>query len=143
MRKVLCRLANGPEELERCFDIRRRVFVHEQKLFEDSDQDEHDNAALHLAAFIDDRIIGTVRVYQEPDGAWWGGRLAVLKSYRGRAGRKLVKLAVELVKQRSARHFYANIQKENLSFFINIGWRPRGEEFKMQGRQHILIEADL
>ena len=117
--------------------------MQEQQLFECTDQDGHDAAAIHLAAFSNGRIIGTVRVYRDADGAWWGGRLAVLKRYRGRAGRELVLAAIALVTECGAEHFYAHIQKENLNFFKTIGWRQRGDEFLLFNRPHFLAEADL
>lgn len=143
MTPILCRPTETREELAQCLEIRHRVFVLEQQLFELTDRDEHDDAAVHLAAFSNNRIIGTVRVYQDTDGAWWGGRLAVLKRYRGRAGRELVLSAVRLVKQHGARRFYANIQKENFNFFKSIGWRQIGGEFQLQARPHLLVEAEL
>ena len=143
MHTIICRSVTTSEDLAHCLKIRHKVFVQEQQLFECTDQDEHDAAAIHLAAFSNGRIIGTVRVYEDADGAWWGGRLAVLKRYRGRAGRELVLAAVSLVKQHGAEHFYANIQKENFNFFRNIGWRQTGKEFILLGRPHILVEANL
>jgi putative N-acetyltransferase (TIGR04045 family) len=140
---LLCRLTQTPEELVQCFEIRHKVFVQEQQLFLLSDKDEHDGPAMHLAAFSGSRIIGTVRVYQGAAGAWWGGRLAVLKRYRGRAGRDLVMAAVALVKEHNAEHFYAHIQKDNFNFFRNIGWRQIGDEFLLLGRPHLLVEADV
>lgn len=140
---ILCRQTESAQELAQCLEIRRKVFVLEQHLFDDSDTDEHDRGALHLAALTKGRIIGTVRVYQDTNGEWWGGRLAVLKRYRGRAGRELVLAAVALVKQRGAAHFYANILKENLDFFKTMGWRQIGVEFLLHGRPHLLVEADL
>ena len=143
MHPVTCRQAITSEELAQCFEIRNKVFVQEQQLFERTDQDERDGAAIHLAAFCMGRIIGTVRVYRDSDGNWWGGRLAVLKRYRGRAGRELVYTAVGMVKQLGARRFCANILKENINFFKSIGWRQIGEEFQLQGRPHLLVEADI
>jgi putative N-acetyltransferase (TIGR04045 family) len=118
-------------------------FVQQQNFFKNSDRDDYDGQAIHIAAFYQSRIIGTVRVYQDTSGAWWGGRLAVLKKYRGRAGRELVRAAVALVKLQGAEHFYANILSENLNFFKNIGWHPVGDEFHLHGRPHRLVEADL
>ena len=140
---IICRRIAGDDELAQCLDIRRKVFVQEQHVFEHTDRDEHDERAIHLSAFYQNRIIGTVRVYQDAAGTWWGGRLAVLKKYRGRAGRDLVIAAVTEVKLQGAGQFYANILSENLNFFKNIGWRPVGDEFLLHGRPHRLVEADL
>ncbi len=139
----ICRRIASEDELEQCLDIRRKVFVQEQHIFEFTDRDDYDGHAIHLAALYQNRIIGTVRVYQDAAGAWWGGRLAVLKKYRGRAGRDLVMAAVALVKLQGAEHFYANILSENLNFFQTIGWRPVGDEFILHGRPHRLVKADL
>ena len=143
MTPIICRQIINDEELAQCFDIRRKVFVQEQHIFENSDIDDHDGNAIYLAAFFQNRIIGTVRMYSDDAGNWWGGRLAVLEKYRGRAGRALVIAAVALVKQRGAEHFYANILKENINFFKTIGWRQIGDEFVLLGRPHLLVEADL
>ncbi len=140
---IICRQIESDDELAQCLDIRRKVFVQEQHLFEHSDRDEYDRGAIHIAAFYQSRIIGTVRVYQDDGGVWWGGRLAVLKRYRGRAGRELVLAAVALVKLQGAEHFYANILSENVNFFKTIGWRPVGVEFVLHGRLHRLVEAAL
>jgi putative N-acetyltransferase (TIGR04045 family) len=143
MTDIICRQIATYDELEQCFEIRRKVFVLEQQLFEHSDQDEYDASAIHIAAFSQKHIVGTVRVYRDADGAWWGGRLAVLKKYRGRAGRELVLSAESIVKKNSAQKFYANILAENLNFFKNIGWRPVGGEFLLHGKPHRLVETDL
>ncbi len=143
MTTIICRQISNDEELAQCFDIRRKVFVQEQHLFEDTDIDDHDGHAIYLAAFFQNRIIGTVRMYGDDAGNWWGGRLAVLKKYRGRAGRELVLAAVAEAKLQGAVHFFANILSENVNFFKNIGWRCVKEEFVLHGRPHQLVEADL
>ena len=143
MSDIICRQTASDDEMAQCLEIRRKVFVQEQHLFGHSDQDEHDARAIHLAAFFQNRIVGTVRVYQDADGSWWGGRLAVLKKYRGRAGRELVLAAESTVKKHGTSIFYANILSENLNFFLNLGWRPVGEKFLLHGRPHLLVEACL
>ena len=95
--EILCRPVGNDDELRECFEIRKKIFVEEQALFKDTDRDEQDAEALHIAAFYKKRIIGTVRIYVDDDGIWWGGRLAVKKKYRGRAGRLLVQKAVQIV----------------------------------------------
>jgi putative N-acetyltransferase (TIGR04045 family) len=143
MTDIICRQVASEDELAECFEIRRKVFVQEQRLFEHSDKDEYDACAIHLAAFNQNRIVGTVRVYQDADGMWWGGRLAVLKKYRGRAGRELVLSAELSVKKHGAEKFFANILAENLNFFINIGWCPIGGGFLLYGKSHCLVMVDL
>ncbi len=140
---ILCRLVKDGAEIRNCFEIRRKIFVEEQGLFDGSDVDEHDTNAHHIAAFINDRIIGTVRVYREKENIWWGGRLAVLLRYRGRAGRLLIQKAVETVSSLGAKNFFANVQIKNVKFFKSLGWKPVGEEFEINTVLHQLMEADL
>ena len=126
------------------FEIRRQVFVSEQKIFKETDRDEHDAQALYLIAFIDGEIVGVVRVFPVGNDEWVGGRLAVKKRFRGSSsGWQLVQAAVDLVKAYNCRKFTATIQKENIEFFKKLGWRPFGGLFVYRGKEHMSMEADL
>ncbi len=138
-----CRLVDDPDDIRRCMKIRRDVFVDEQRLFSDTDCDEYDEDALHIAAFIHDTIVGTVRVYRDEDGVWWGGRLAVVKKLRGRAGKALVRKAEGIARQQKATRLYALILIENSTFFKKMGWRTIGDPFVFRERMHQKMEASL
>jgi putative N-acetyltransferase (TIGR04045 family) len=143
MKEIICRQIENDEERAACFEIRKQVFVDEQKLFPDTDLDEHDKEALHLAAVSNDKIIGTVRIYREEEDVWVGGRLAVKKRYRGKAGKLLVLKAVEIVKANNAKVFKAVIQADNVPFFINLKWKPVGEMFLHHGQMHQLMQSQF
>jgi putative N-acetyltransferase (TIGR04045 family) len=143
MKEIICRQIENDEERSVCFEIRKQVFVDEQKLFPDTDLDEHDKEALHIAAVSNDKIIGTVRIYREEEDDWVGGRLAVKKRYRGKAGKLLVLKAVEIVKANNAKVFKAVIQADNVPFFINLKWKPVGEMFLHHGQMHQLMQSQL
>jgi putative N-acetyltransferase (TIGR04045 family) len=143
MLDIYCRQIENDEERAACFEIRKQVFVDEQKLFPDTDLDEHDKEALHLAAVSNDKIIGTVRIYREEEDVWVGGRLAVKKRYRGKAGKLLVLKAVEIVKANNAKVFKAVIQADNLPFFISLKWKQVGEMFLHHGQMHQLMQSQL
>ena len=143
MQALCCREVSDSGEREACYAIRRQVFVEEQKLFDADDRDEHDAHAIHYAALQHDEIIGTVRIYCDPDGIWWGGRLAVLKRYRGRAGRLLIQACVERVRSEGATHFRAFIQQDNIAFFKTLNWVAIGVLTLIRNRPHQLMEAVL
>lgn len=143
MSALHCREAAGSAELHICHEIRRQVFVDEQKLFDGDDRDEHDDYAIHYAALLRDCIIGTVRIYRDPDGIWWGGRLAVLKRYRGRAGRLLIQACVERVQREGCVHFRAFVQQDNVAFFKTLNWVAIGDLTLICNRPHQLMEAVL
>ena len=143
MTEIICRPAENRAELEECFLIRKKIFVDEQGLFTETDQDEHDAEAIHIVALYKDKIIGTVRIYEQKDNMWWGGRLAVEKKLRGRAGRLLVQKAVEIIRGSNAKSFRAYIQLRNVSFFKNLKWKPIGEKVFLHGKLHLLMEAEI
>lgn len=142
---LICHPAWAQEELEQALQIRNRVFVQEQRIFEKSDADQNDDKSTHLVAELDGRIVGTVRVFpNENNGHWIGGRLAIIKEHRhSGAGELLVREAVGYVKKQGCRQFTAHIQKENVPFFSRLGWKAVGPVFDYHGKPHQLMEAEL
>jgi len=143
---LICHRARTSGEAAEAFEIRREVFVEEQKLFETSDQDANDVKSIHLVAVNGGEIVGTVRVFPNGNGNghWIGGRLAVKKGYRtSGAGELLVRSAVETVKRHGCTHFTAHIQAENVAFFSRLGWQTIEPPALHFGKIHQLMAANL
>jgi len=143
MNALQCREVETAEELQACYAIRRQVFIDEQQLFDADDRDEYDEHAIHYVAIARGAIIGTVRIYLDADGLWWGGRLAVLKRHRGRAGRLLIQACVERVRREGGPQFRACVQQDNVAFFKTLGWLPVGQVVSVRNRPHQIMEAPL
>jgi radical SAM protein (TIGR04043 family)/putative N-acetyltransferase (TIGR04045 family) len=144
--RLTCHSARTNAELAQAYEIRKEVFVTEQGLFKDSDQDEHDTRSIHLVAEVDGQVVGTVRVFPagNGNGHWVGGRLGVKNGYRSYGvGEVLVKKAVQRVKRCGCTRFTAHIQLENEPFFSGLGWRAVGPVIEHCGRPHQVMEADL
>lgn len=144
--ELICLPARTSAEERAAVAIRRQVFVEEQHLFEDSDQDDNDARSIHLVALRDGEVVGTVRVYPVQDslGHWIGGRLAVIRRERASgAGELLVQEAMRTVKRLKCAKFTATIQKRNVVWFEKLGWRKQGEIFDLLGKPHQLMQADL
>ncbi len=142
--KLHCKIAIDEPEKKACFEIRRKVFVEEQQMFNGSDLDEHDPHATHFALQLEEKIIGTVRIYPAEDGVWFGGRLAVLEEHRSNeAGSALVTAAVDTVREHNARRFLAYIQFSRVPFFERLGWRETGKVIEHAGRSHKIMEMPL
>jgi putative N-acetyltransferase (TIGR04045 family) len=140
------RIAETEKELEESFRLRHEVFVKEQKIFLETDIDEHDNDAIHIVAIeeLTGNVIGVVRCYRKEGDTWFGGRLGAAPPYRnGQVGSNLVRLAVKTVKSRGCKKFLAYIQPQNVKFFERLGWKTVGEPIIYQGLPHQLMEADL
>jgi putative N-acetyltransferase (TIGR04045 family) len=140
------KVAESEWELEAYFNLRRCVFVEEQKAFASSDVDEYDDGALHLVAVEEDsgKVVGGVRCYRKEGDLWFGGRLCVEQQYRAsHVGSNLVRLAVASVKAAGCKQFLAYIQTQNVRFFEKRGWHSLGAPIMYHGFLHQLMEADL
>jgi putative N-acetyltransferase (TIGR04045 family) len=135
--------------------LRRQVFCKEQGVFEQDDADEHDTRALTIVALstvagMQDRVIGTVRVFEaaDPEDAtrrvWFGGRLAVAPEYRRQSslGDRLTIAAVASARVLGARRFLATVQEANIGFFERHHFALLSR-LLVQGRPHALMEADM
>ena len=142
---LVCHPVRTRAEQERAFEIRKEVFVLEQKIFSDSDVDENDAKSIHLVAEWNSEVVGTVRVFPvNHNGSWMGARLAVKREFRNTgAGELLVQEAMQCVKNRGCTKFTAHIQLENVPFFSRVGWKIVGPVKDYFGKPHQLMEANL
>ena len=143
---LICRPVKNKSELAAALQIRNQVFVEEQHLFDTTDIDENDSRSTHIIAEYNDEIIGAVRVFPEksPNDHWVGGRLAVKKESRDKqAGALLVKEAMRYVKKLGCTRFTAQIQEQNVRFFLLLGWNSVAPVEIYHGKPHQLMEADL
>ncbi|MEA1881695.1 MAG: MSMEG_0567/Sll0786 family nitrogen starvation N-acetyltransferase [Candidatus Marinimicrobia bacterium] len=148
MNKIIFRVAKTEAELQQCFAIRHSVFVEEQKIFFETDQDEFDQNGIHIVAIdtVTEEVVSTVRCHEDEDGLWYGSRLAVPKKYRNhhsRVGVRLCKLAEKTVLDRNAKRFLAYVQLQNVRFFEGLRWQKIGKPIKHFGTLHQLMEASL
>jgi len=142
--QIVIRPARTEEEIAAHFSIRKNVFVQEQAIFRDSDEDEFDKQAIPLICRVDGHVAGTVRVYPVSGSTWVGGRLAVLKEFRAFGiGSLLVKAAVETVKEQGCTEFLAHIQPQNVRLFKKLGWLPTGNTEIVNDLMHHEMRANL
>jgi putative N-acetyltransferase (TIGR04045 family) len=117
-------------ELAAHFEVRRRVFVVAQRLFEGTDRDAHDEHpdTLHVVGVVDGAVAGAVRLYPlDDDGLWKGDRLAVLPQARVRhLGALLVRFAVATAGELGGERMVARVQLPNVRFFERLGWEADG-----------------
>jgi putative N-acetyltransferase (TIGR04045 family) len=143
-----CRLADGGDELEAHFALRRAVFVHEQRLFAVDDRDERDGqaATLHAVGFVEGEPCGAVRLYPlgAAGGQWKGDRLAVVPELRTHhLGAALVRFAVSTAGRLGGARMIAHVQLPNVRFFEHLGWRREGAPAPFHGIDHQLMSIGL
>ena len=142
-----CRIAATLEELTIHFAVREAVFVREQGFFEESDRDERDEEpeTIHVLGLCGRVAGGAVRLYPRDErGLWKGDRLAVLPDFRLRGlGAPLVRFAVKTAGELGGRLMVAQIQPQNVAFFVRLGWHRVGEPTPFVGRIHQEMAIEL
>jgi predicted GNAT family N-acyltransferase len=158
--RVRVKHVSSKNEMAKAFAIRMRVFVKEQGVPEEIELDRDDRRAIHFLAFAGPQAVGTARVVWNRGSAKIG-RMAVLKSYRGRGvGKKLLKRAIataqkteirekrsEVGRQKSgsknkkplhrgARTIYLHAQVPVIGFYESMGFSCVGRIFDEAGIPH-------
>jgi predicted GNAT family N-acyltransferase len=115
------------KDMESAFEIRRQVFVIEQKVDPAEEYDEYETTCEHLLARFNGVPCGTARIRKTENGIKLE-RFAVLQSYRGKGvGAALVENCLKRLE--SGTHAYMHAQEHALEFYAKHGFQPVGERF--------------
>ena len=116
------------------FEVRKQVFVVEQKVSEEEEYDEFEDSSVHFGAYFNDKIVGTARKRETYFGTKLE-RFAVLKEYRKMGvGAALVKSVLESCSTRQTIYLHAQIQV--VDFYAKYGFVKKGEMFEEAGIKH-------
>ena len=121
--------------------VRDTVFVREQQVPAELEQDALDPACVHvLARDADGQPIGTGRLTPERRI----GRMAVLREWRGRGvGEALLAELVHAARGRGWREVALNAQVPALDFYLRNGFTPQGPRFMEAGIEHQAMRRPL
>jgi predicted GNAT family N-acyltransferase len=137
------RVASSPSEIDEALELRRRVFVGEQQVPLEADQDGRDPEALHLIAVDDGRIVGTCRLLFD-GGIARLGRMAVETALRGRGiGAAILLVAEQESRAAGAQRIRLHAQTAAQPLYERSGFEVRGEEFMEEGIPHVTMEKPL
>jgi predicted GNAT family N-acyltransferase len=137
------RLASGSSEVDEALELRRRVFVDEQRVTLEADRDGFDSEATHLVAVDDGRIVGTCRLVFD-NGLARLGRMAVEPARRGRGiGAAILEAAESESRAAGAQRIRLHAQTAARSLYERAGFQVRGDEFVEEGIPHLTMEKPL
>lgn len=137
------------DDLTDVFDIRRKVFIEEQGVLEESEFDEYDKSAIFCVVYEPKKSnsdsekeelvsVATGRLILLEDGRYKIGRIAVLKEYRGRKyGDMVVRMLVNKAFLSGATKVYISAQTRVIDFYHKIGFQEYGDEYLEDGIEHI------
>ena len=140
---MIIKKAESLEEIGKAFILRYKVFVLEQKFSEEIEIDALDNIATHFIAEIDEKVIGTLRLFNN-DLGFSLGRMAVDIEYRKQGiGRKLILKAIKYAERNKADYIEAHAQTQALDFYLKCGFEKVGDVFMEDGAPHVLVKFKL
>jgi predicted GNAT family N-acyltransferase len=132
------------EDFMRAVSVRSATFVAEQECPYEEEFDGNDFSASHLIGYVGKEPVGCIRI------RYFAGfakleRLAVRREFRNRhIGTRLMRAGVELCRMKGYRRIYGRAQKDLLSYYVNMGWRPMegASEFFFSDHAYIEIVID-
>ena len=118
------------------FALRREVFVLEQKVPAEEENDALDLTATHFVAIADGDVVGALRLLDYPEHMKIG-RVAVHSQWRGKGiARKLIEAAQAHARTQGRDRFYLTAQSDKLGLYEKLGFVAFGPEFFDGGMPH-------
>lgn len=136
---------SGMQDLKDAFYVREVVFVNEQGVPKKDEFDEYDTIALHVAAYIDGRVVGAARFRTLDDGIAKFERICVLEQYRKYGvGKKLIEELTNIAGEMEIKIVKLHAQTRARGFYEKLGFKVASEDVFMEdGIPHILMLKTL
>lgn len=118
--------------------IRRTVFVEEQGFVQEFDR--LDDCAVHIVLFAEEKVpAATCRYFwDEEQGCYVIGRIAVLKAFRRKhCGAALLCEAERQLREKGAEKAMLAAQVQAKGFYEKLGYRPIGDVFWEEHCPHV------
>jgi len=125
---------NDPADRDACRNVRDRVFIDEQHVPREDEEDQFDATARHvLARDAGGQPIGTGRLTQSQVI----GRMAVLPEWRGRqVGTLMLDTLIGQARSLGYAHVSMHAQTHAIPFYVRHGFEADGDEFEECGIMH-------
>ena len=128
-------VATWKDQADVLCQIRRTVFIEEQKVPEELEWDGLDEGCQHLLALDNNnKAIGTGRLCEHGHI----GRMAVIKDWRGKGvGGALLKKLIDTAQKTGTLKLVLNAQISAAGFYARYGFSAEGDEFMDAGIPHL------
>jgi len=137
-------LIDSPGQLALAHEIRRRVFIEEQRVPEEIELDDDDHHAVHALAMIDGKAVGCGRFVAHGAGEVKIGRMAVFQELRGTGvGREILEFLMNEARRRGFENAVLHAQLTAEGFYLKQGFQPVGEVFEEAGIAHRAMRRKL
>jgi predicted GNAT family N-acyltransferase len=135
----------GPADWPGIVALRTRVFVDEQGVPPEIEQDAADATAVHgVAHDAAGVLVATGRLLLRDDGTAAIGRMATDASARGRGfGAAVLRVLQDEARRRGAREVELHAQVTARPFYERAGYRAVGAEYAEAGIRHVTMRRPL
>ncbi|KAF9330521.1 hypothetical protein BG006_006528 [Podila minutissima] len=144
---IIIRFVVSPEDLERCHEVRYKVFSDEQGYDRSAEVDGLDPECLHWVAVNEHgQGIGTARLYKYSPTVGKIGRVAVLSSTRGTGlGRQIMEALEKYVQEQLPEMEILRLSSQwpRRGFYEKLGYETQGDIYPDEGQPHILMEKKV
>jgi predicted GNAT family N-acyltransferase len=136
-------VAKTEDQIHEVFNIRKKVFVEEQKVPLEEEIDEFENDSIHFVLYDQNHAVGAGR-FRILDGIGKVERICVLESSRGKgAGREIMLAIEEYAKQQPLSQLKLNAQTYAIPFYEGLGYKVTSDEFLDAGIPHKTMKKDI
>lgn len=131
-------IADDPEAIGICMDLRRIVFIDEQDVPEADERDGKDGDCTHVLARFDGEPVGAARINWATPGVAKIQRVCVVSPSRGLGiGAAIIRFIVEYVGEgKRAQTIRLGSQVHAIGFYRKLGFAEVGEEYLEAGIRH-------
>jgi predicted GNAT family N-acyltransferase len=137
------KVVSTEEELQDAYSIRKEVFVHEQRVPEEMEIDEYEDAATHFVLYKDKRVIGAGR-FRVLEGIGKVERICVKQNVRGTgAGKEIMRGIEHFANDHHIKSLKLNAQTSAIPFYEGLGYEIVSEEFMDAGIPHKTMKKTL
>jgi predicted GNAT family N-acyltransferase len=135
----------GPADWPEIVDLRTRVFVLEQGVPPEIEQDDRDATAVHaLSRDGSGRVVATGRLLLGDDGRASIGRMATDPAHRGNGhGAAVLAELQRAARARGAVEIELHAQLTARGFYERAGYDPVGEVYEEAGIEHLTMRRRL
>ena len=126
--------------------LRLETFVTEQEITL-PELDDQDLKVIHVFQLNENKTdaLATCRIFQDKQGKWILGRVAVSKQARGQGlGKKMLKAVHKYLKEeKGANSISCHAQQYVQKFYESLGYETQGEVFQEANIDHIMMMKKL
>ena len=135
--------ALSEKALAEVFQIRKIVFVEEQRVAAAEEFDEYDQTAQHILLYQEGQAIATGRL-RIVDNIAKLERICVLKEFRKAGAGKLIMEALEnMARKLGVKQAKLHAQTQARGFYEKMGYLKASEEFLEAGIKHLCMVKEL